>query len=145
MSQEPNQRPHSYVPSQDFFVTEERMNPNSDFIPGQRERKYRYISSLIFPCLLLGTEKPGLEMYLVDFLKGQVHTKKFLTNEEDAEQEYALFIELAGQPPVNIGYIYAGRLKILLDSGLFNDFSKGIYLSHDEHYDDEMVFAFCTV
>jgi|HigsolmetaAR203D_1030402.scaffolds.fasta_scaffold00372_12 hypothetical protein len=126
----------------DIFTTEEHMNPPLDFTPGEKERKYKVQATLMYPCILMETDAEGIESYLTDFLRGQVTPKGYL--EDPDAIEYALYFKFNDQPPVGVGYLQASRLKVVLDSGLFENFRKSVHLSPTEIYEGDLVYAFCS-
>lgn len=118
-----------------FEIQEE--NSNHYHEDGKVERLYDMQGNIDYPALLISGR---LEKYHLELLRNLVvPLEKLLEG-----NFYYLHIEVEGVN-VCIGKIQGGKLFQLLSNKIFTDFKKVLFLSENEVYEGDMLFAFCEL
>lgn len=103
---------------------------------GNSVKLYREGTSLEYPYLLLQTEK--LEMYRIEAMKGILER----SNSTQQEDYLNVYIGLSNQY-VLIGVLNQSKLKIILNSKVFDTFTKSVSRHEEERIEGDMLYALC--
>ena len=100
-------------------------------------RPYDETDKTPYPHLLLMCNK--LDMYRLNTLKGMLISAQTSVVPENSMA--VVMKTVAGSS--HIGYISNITLKTLIGNKVFSTFDKRIYVSPDEFYEGDMLYAFC--
>lgn len=124
-----------------FDTTDSQYNP-PEVVTGGAIRNYGLTRSLFYPRLVLYSDT-GVTQYRIATLLGALDKLGVVPEPELTDNRFYVYLETP-EGSLCLGTLPGDRLRFVLRSAVYREFSKVLWLSEDRKVEGELIFSFCT-